>query len=134
MPEEQEEDARVEQVAPPAQQASTQQLGRVAFPAVLVLVEADEAPRDEYAEAHVWIDLKEKTMQHSHELVPCFRISCLRTMRMGFGPPGRAWPLLEHPSKAAGSSQFSSTEGSDAGFTARAFSPAMSRRAASTLA
>ena len=62
MAEEQEQDADVEQVAAPAQQAAVQQLRRVALPRVLVAVEADQAAEQEHCQADVRINTKHKAV------------------------------------------------------------------------
>ena len=99
--EEQEQDADVEQVAAPAQQAGAQQLRRVALPGVLVAVEADQAAEQEHRQADVRIDLEQKAVRASaHARTPWLGRACgWRTMWMGCGWPGRAWPLDEQPSK-----------------------------------
>ncbi len=56
VPEEQEQDADVEQVAAPPQRPGAQHLRRVALPRVLVAVEPGEAAHQEHGEAHVRID------------------------------------------------------------------------------
>ena len=56
VPEEQEQDAGVEQVAAPPQRPGAQHLRRVALPRVLVAVESGEAAHQEHGQAHVRID------------------------------------------------------------------------------
>ncbi|MNL74266.1 hypothetical protein D3C87_1998780 [compost metagenome] len=63
MAEEQEQDADVEQVTTPAQLALAEQLGRIAFPGVLVAVESGEAAHEEHGQADVGIDAEEEVVQ-----------------------------------------------------------------------
>src|SRR5688500_10814883 len=106
MAEEQDQDPAVEQVAAPAQQSGAQELRRIALPAVLVLVEADQAAHHEHGQADVGIDLEEKAVDRAHLAGSLALI--LLTMRTGW----RFCPATEQPSKAGGSAQLSSSAGS----------------------
>ena len=114
--EEQEQDAAVEQVATPAQLRLAQQLRAVALPGVLVTVEARQAAHEEHREADVRIDVEDKVVEGVHADAPGAMELAVRpwgrTIWMGCGCPGRAWPWVEQPSKAMGSSQVSSKSGS----------------------
>ena len=61
--EEQEQDADVEQVAAPAQLAFAQQLRGIAFPGVLVAVEAGQAAHEKHGQADVGIHAEEEVVQ-----------------------------------------------------------------------
>ena len=140
--EEQEQDADVEQVAAPAQLAGAQQLRRIALPGVLVAVEARQAAHQEDGQADVRVDVEEEVVQVVHEGVHARGSVAavggrlrLRTIWIGCGWPGRAWPAVEQPSKAArlGPALVDAAH-RRAALTACAFSPARSSSAASTLA
>ena len=61
MAEEQKQNADVEQVAAPAQRAGAKHLRRIAFPRVLITIEAGEAAHQEHRHADVRIDGEEES-------------------------------------------------------------------------
>ena len=69
MTEEHHQDAEVEQVRAPPQLALPQELRRVAFPGVLVAVEAREAAEQEHGERDVRIDAEEELVQPEAEVI-----------------------------------------------------------------
>src|SRR6185503_19936322 len=140
MAEEKEQDADVEQVAAPAKRTGAQHLRRIAFPRVLVAVEARQAAHQEDHRAAIRVGAEEEDVQvvfeGGHATAPGLALfwSMRRTSRTGCGWPGAACPLVEHPSNTGGSAQLSSSVSSAAAFTACAFSPASSISAPSALA
>ena len=131
---EQEQDADMEQVAAPAQLALAQQLRRIAFPGVLVAVEARQAAHQEHRQADVRVDVEEEVVQRVHACAPWEGWGDFLTIWIGCGWPGLAWPSVEQPPNTSGSTQLSSSDGSGASGTVCARSPASSSTAASTLA
>ena len=69
MAEEHHQDAEVEEVRAPSQLALAQELRRVAFPRVLVAVEAREAAEQEHRQRDVRIDAEQELMQRMNASV-----------------------------------------------------------------
>ena len=118
VPEEQEKDADVEQVAAPAQRAGAKHLRRVALPCVLVAIEARQAAHEEHRQTDVRIDGEKEIVQIGQErgswgrsrMARCALIPSLGRMTwIGCAWPGLAWPLAEQPSNTGGSAQLSSS-------------------------
>src|SRR5690606_30629576 len=63
VPEEQANDADVEQNVPQTQIAAIQQLRAVAFPAVLLTFKSQQAAQQEYRQGYVWINTKNELMK-----------------------------------------------------------------------
>ena len=124
-------------VAAPAQLPGAQQLRAVALPRVLVAVETGQAAHQEERQADVGVDGEGDGVEVFMPMLPAGWTPGARRRApiwIGCGWRGLAWPWVEQPPKAAGSSQ-EFIEGGLVGDLHRlAFSPASSSTAASTLA
>src|SRR6266568_6825214 len=107
MARQQEQDTDVEQVAAPAQLSVAQKLRRVALPGVLIAVETDQAARQENRQADIRVVAEQELVDEVHALAPGAG-GVLRTIWIGWGWPGLAWPRLLQPSNTTGSAQLSS--------------------------